>query len=292
MQEIAPQVYIEDRYPGVVLGLLVMAQGSILIDSPPCPDNARSWKSALRAFNGRGPNHVLIYLDHHPDRCLGGRHFSNTIVAHEHAALVFSERPNMFRSQTIHRGENWELCPSMQGVRWGQPNVFFDEAISFHWDDDPVTAFHRGGVSPSAVWVVWPSRRVIFVGDTVTAREPPFLAEADFATWEANLDELARTYADYRIIGSRDGVLRLEHVLAFRDWLHHVHEELRKARARRLSAGEIARKLTEANLSRWVRPDLDEKRRNLYQQRLLYGFEQAYQNLKGRRRQRQRRRKR
>ena len=173
MHEIAPHVYLEDRYPGVVVGLLHLARGSVLIDSPPCPDANRAWRTALRAFNGRGPERVLVYLDYQADHCLGGRNLSHTVVAHTYVGEMFQPRTNLFRGQTAGQGENWELCSNSQGMRWVPPNMLFDRGLAFYWDDAPVHLTHRPGPTPGSIWVAWAGARVVFVGDAgCTASRP------------------------------------------------------------------------------------------------------------------------
>ncbi len=54
MQSIADNVYIEDHYLGVTLGVIQMARGLVQIDAPPSPEDSRSWRAALMSLSG-GP---------------------------------------------------------------------------------------------------------------------------------------------------------------------------------------------------------------------------------------------
>src|ERR1051326_8026531 len=67
MREIARQVYIEDQYPGVVLGAISLPHGLIQIDAPPSPEDGRSWRASLLNLNS-GVERILVNLDAHPDR--------------------------------------------------------------------------------------------------------------------------------------------------------------------------------------------------------------------------------
>ena len=54
MQEIIKNVYIEDQFPGVTLGVIVTPRGLIQIDAPPSPEDARSWRAALMNLGDPG----------------------------------------------------------------------------------------------------------------------------------------------------------------------------------------------------------------------------------------------
>ena len=104
MDAIAENVYIEDRYQGVTLGVITQARGLIQIDAPPSPEDGRAWRASLMGM-GNGPERVLINLDAHPDRTLGVRAMDCTVIAHEKTAQAFRNRPTTFKAA-------WRLHPS------------------------------------------------------------------------------------------------------------------------------------------------------------------------------------
>lgn len=289
MHEIAPHVYLEDRYPGVVVGLLHLARGSVLIDSPPCPDANRAWRTALRAFNGRGPERVLVYLDYQADHCLGGRNLSHTVVAHTYVGEMFQPRTNLFRGQTAGQGENWELCSNSQGMRWVPPNMLFDRGLAFYWDDAPVHLTHRPGPTPGSIWVAWAGARVVFVGDAVVHREPPFLAAADLDLWRQSLDHLRTHFEGWTVVGSRDGVLAWEAIHGFRAWLDTLAQRLQAEAEQYTPPETLAQDLTAEWLPRW--PTSDAARATVFRQRLTHGLQQLYSRAFYRPPRRRRRRK-
>ena len=52
MDAIAKNVYIEDRYLGVTLGVIVQPRGLIQIDAPPAPEDGRSWRASMMGMGG------------------------------------------------------------------------------------------------------------------------------------------------------------------------------------------------------------------------------------------------
>ena len=72
MHQINHGIYYEDTYLGVTLGAMVFNQGTILIDAPLRPEDARAWRSVLHNVRG-GSSRLMISLDAHLDRTLGAR---------------------------------------------------------------------------------------------------------------------------------------------------------------------------------------------------------------------------
>jgi hypothetical protein len=74
MQKIAPKVYLENKYIGVNLGLVVIGQGLLLVDSPLHPEDVKEW---FKVVSERGQPRFLVLLDSHPDRVLGSRNLAS-----------------------------------------------------------------------------------------------------------------------------------------------------------------------------------------------------------------------
>ena len=139
MDAISKNVYIEDRYLGVTLGVIVQPRGLVQIDAPPSPEDGRIWRASLMGMGG-GPERVLINLDAHPDRTLGARAMDCTVIAHEKTAQAFRNRPNTFKAQGDETGANWEAIPGLGSVRWAPPEISFVEKMTLHWGDMPILA--------------------------------------------------------------------------------------------------------------------------------------------------------
>ncbi|NJN79808.1 MAG: hypothetical protein HC797_04675 [Anaerolineales bacterium] len=88
MQEVTKNIYIDDQFPGVTLGVIVTPRGLIQIDAPPSPEDARTWRASLMSLGG-GIERVLVNMDAHPDRTLGARAMDCIVVAHEKLQIFF-----------------------------------------------------------------------------------------------------------------------------------------------------------------------------------------------------------
>jgi cyclase len=272
MQSIADNVYIEDHFLGVTLGVVQQARGLIQIDAPPSPEDVRSWRGSLMSLSG-GSERLLILLDAHPDRTLGARAMECTVVAHEKTTQVFRARSTTFKAQGTETGSDWETIPGLGTVRWAAPEISFSSQISLHWDGTPVLLEHHAGPTPGAVWVVLPEQKVVFVGDLVCKAQPPFLAHADLPEWLEGLELLlSDEYRGFTVVSGRGGTVASATIRAQVDLLGRMHERLEKM-ARRGSSPDATEK--------WVEPFLktfrsSAARHKLYVQRMRYGLRYYY----------------
>lgn len=272
MDEIAKNVYIEDRYLGVTLGVIVQPRGLIQIDAPPAPDDGRIWRASLMGMGG-GPERVLINLDAHPDRTLGARAMDCTVIAHERTAQAFRNRPNTFKAQGDETGANWEAIPGLGSVRWAPPEISFMEKMTLHWGDTPILLESHPGPASGAIWVILPEEKLMFVGDAVTKSQPPFLANASLPEWIETLKALQDPqYKGYTIVSSRGGVVTAQQVRTQADMLKRLYDKVEKLGTKKSPAAAIE-KLVDQLLKDFKVPSARYKQ---YAHRLLYGLNHYY----------------
>lgn len=272
MQSIADNVYIEDHYLGVTLGVIQMARGLVQIDAPPSPEDSRSWRAALMSLSG-GPERVLVILDAHPDRTLGARAMDCTVIAQEKTAQVFRTRPTTFKAQGTETGADWETIPGLGTVRWAPPELSFTGDLALHWGEEPVVLEHHPGPTGGASWVLLRGQKVVFVGDLVSKSQPPFLAHADLPAWIEGLELLlSPDYRGYTIVSGRGGTVATAVIKAQLDYIEKVHERLEKM-AKRGTSPDATEKLIEPLLTSFKSSAAKHKQ---YVQRLRYGLRYYY----------------
>jgi glyoxylase-like metal-dependent hydrolase (beta-lactamase superfamily II) len=272
MDTIANNVYIEERYLGVTLGVIVQPRGLVQIDAPPSPDDGRTWRASLMGMGG-GPERVLVNLDAHPDRTLGARTMDCTVIAHEKTAQAFRNRPNTFKAQGDETGANWEAIPGLGSVRWAPPEISFVEKMTLHWGDTPILLESHPGPSSGAIWVILPVEKVVFVGDTVTKAQPPFLAYASLPEWiEALKLLLEPEYKGFTIISGRGGVVNTQVIRSQVDILKRIHDKVEKLGGKKASPAAVE-KLADLLLKDFKAPAARQKQ---YTHRLRYGLNHYY----------------
>ncbi|MDD5370345.1 MAG: hypothetical protein PHQ40_14775 [Anaerolineaceae bacterium] len=272
MQEIAPGIYIEDQYIGVILGAISLAHGLILVDAPPRAEDVRSWRSALLNLGG-GVDRLLVNLDSHIDRTLGSRGMECPVVAHDKASLVFRNRPTTFKAQNADTGAEWEQIIGLGSIRWAPPEISFTHQMMFHWGDFPVSLEYHPGPNPGAVWVVIPSAKVVFLGDAVTPEQPPFLANADLPVWIENLRLLLNPeWRDYFMVSGRCGLVTQKDVRGQVELLEQINGEMDK-----LAGTKEPPEATDGLVPRLVAAlRVPADRKLFYTQRLRWGLSHYY----------------
>ncbi len=268
MQEIAKNVFIEDRFLGVVLGVVVTPRGLIQIDAPPAPEDARAWRASLMGLGG-GSEHLLVNLDAHPDRTLGARAMDCPVVAHEKTAFIFRSRPNAFKAQGEETGADWESIPGLGSVRWAPPEISFLDQLAIHWSDSPVILEHRPGPAGGAIWAHLPKEKIIFLGDAVIKNQPPFLAGSNLKEWlDALKILLSAEYKGYIFVSGRGGIVNAVTIKAQYDFLKIVYDKLNKSSAKKPSPAAMEKLI--ASLTAWFKAPV--ARQKQFAQRLRYGL--------------------
>jgi len=271
MQQIDNGIVYEDSYLGVTLGALTFSHGVILIDAPIRPEDTRAWRASVMTQRS-GSNRLLVSLDAHPDRTLGTRALECTIVAHQKAAQVFRNRPTIFKGQSVETGAAWETYGDAIGMRWASPDITFTERMSLHWGAPEVILEHHPGPTPGSIWVIMPAAKTVFVGDTLTLNQPPFLAQAELGAWLEGLDALTKTYAEYTIVCGRGGLAKTEDVRSLRKMLKEILQTMEQLAAKN-APPEATQEMVNPLLSHYT---FAAKLRDLYTTRLTYGLHQCF----------------
>lgn len=278
MHQISPGIYFEDMYSGVTLGTIIQPHGTIMIDAPLRADDARSWRSALNNL-ASGPSRILVNLDSHLDRTLGSRALDCAIVAHQTTAQVFRNRPSVFKGHNADSGAEWEVSNDVFGTRWAVPDITFSDQLYFQWGGPEVILEHHPGPTLGSIWVIIPSAKVIFVGDTILFDQPPFLASADLEAWIVSLELLNNQYKDYNIISGRGGPDGIKGVRAQLNIIKYILNGLEK-----LAKKNAPPEKTEGMISQLMaKISIPTSRREHYIQRLRHGlyyyYSQHYQPI-------------
>lgn len=268
MQEIVKNIYIDDQYAGVTLGVIVTQRGLIQIDAPPSSEDARSWRASLMGIGG-GLERVLINLDAHPDRTLGARAMDCMVIAHEKTAHIFRTRPSTFKAQGEETGADWESIPGLGSVRWALPEISFSEQMALHWGSSPVLLEHHAGPASGSIWVHLPKEKILFVGDTVLKNQPPFLAGSNLKSWLDSLNELTdSSYKGYTFISSRGGVVNQAAIKTQHDFLKQVNDKLNKVTTKKPKPATLEKMVT--SLQTWFKAPAAKQKQ--FAQRLRYGL--------------------
>jgi glyoxylase-like metal-dependent hydrolase (beta-lactamase superfamily II) len=273
MKKIKADIYLETKYPGVAVAAVLLDGGTVLIDSPLSPDDSRDWLAQLKKA-GASERRVLVNLDAHPDRSLGAQTLGAEAVAHRDTARQFRRRASIFKALKQETGAEWEQLSGLSGLRWVMPRVLYSEQTALQFGAEEVRIEHHPGPHPGASWALLTGAKVAFIGDTVSIKQPPFLAAADIGAWVDSLDLLlSPDYKGYKLICSRGGEASTKDVREQRRFLKDVEARLGRLAQRKAKAKE-SEKLAPKLIQKYKYP---KKYEALYSQRLKYGLKQYYE---------------
>jgi glyoxylase-like metal-dependent hydrolase (beta-lactamase superfamily II) len=273
MRKITSDVYIENRFPAVHLGLIAIGGKVLLVDCPIRLEDGRSWLSQASEY---GKPLYMALLDHHPDRVIGARDLRMPLVGQTNTSQIMATKSDSFKGSAHPIGAETDKLKRVTGVSRAIPNLAFTFEMTIRMGGGEVEFWHRPGPMEGAMWVVNQDREVIFIGDAVTVAEPPFLGEADIEAWLDTLDEL-RSFEDrsYHLISSRDGLIDREDI-------NTMARFLRKVRVRIERLGEIEEPASEFDsIAGGLLDDfeLTGARRERARLRLRVGLEDLYQKV-------------
>jgi len=275
MKEIAKNVFIENSFPGVILGAIRLEQGLILIDTPLYSRDAQLWRSSLTK-SGSSSERLLVLLDEHLDRSIGTRAMKCVTIAHERTAQVLGNRPTSAKPVSAKTGALWETLEDLGTIHGLQPEITFTHSMNINWGDEPVVLEYHAGPSRGSIWVLLPAAKVIFIGDCVLNNQPPFLASADLDAWLESLSLLRSSkYRDYILISGRSGMVTQKEAKNQTALLKRILSGLEKLAHHKTEPGaneDFALELLKDFSAR------NRKEEEMFKARLLWGLQQLYNN--------------
>jgi len=219
MHKLTSHIYVETAFPGVTVGVIVTKQGLICVDTPTHPGDAQRWRLKLSQQFNR-PILYVINTDHHRDRVLGNQWFESPVIAHTLTGERLRLYPEVLKSGTPDSSPDFELAKELAGVRVISPQVMFTEELILLKCDQEIILRHKPGSAPGSAWVLLPQAGVVFTGDAVVMDTHPFLVDANFEQWAANLAELRKAkFPAKTIVPGRGKPTDKAHVKWMQDYL-------------------------------------------------------------------------
>jgi glyoxylase-like metal-dependent hydrolase (beta-lactamase superfamily II) len=226
MRRVTHGVYIENRYPALHLGLVVVNGKVLLVDNPVRLEDGRAWLHQAAEY---GKPLYTVLLDHHPDRVVGARDLVIPIVGHQVTSQILAAKSDSFKGNTHPIGAETDRLKRVTGVSRAIPNLTFTDQMTIRMSGVEIELLHCPGPTHGSIWVVLHNAKAIFIGDAVTVSEPPFLGEADTESWLNTLDELrVSRYRSYHLISSRDGLIGREEINAMARLIRKVQVRIER----------------------------------------------------------------
>lgn len=202
MREIGPGVYVESAFQGGNVGLVVMDEGTLLIDTPMMPWEAHEWSRTVEEIAGDSVRFV-INTDHSPERSLGNQFFSAPIVGHESGWKEVTSYSESYRQRLIDSLQtgDTERDTELSELTLAPPNLTLATRLMLYFGDKGVQLIHVGGYACSSVLVYLQEEKILFTGNVVVHDTHPVLAHADSKQWLSVLTRIRRMPFDTLVPG-------------------------------------------------------------------------------------------
>jgi len=195
-------VFTSDLYAQVTSGVIMTAEGTVIIDTLPFPIEAR----AMAQFVARRSNSVrhIILTHYHADHTYGAYLFPDVnVLAHARCRQLLETRGR--EGLAAAQAES----PELQEVALRLPNLTFDEGeIDLCLGGKSMRLFHTPGHSDDVISVWVEEDHVLFASDTVMP--VPLVVDGDLETLQASLRRLMTMQPDCIVPGHGEVILRGE----------------------------------------------------------------------------------
>ena len=201
MEQVAPGVYVENRYAGGNVGFVVTADGVVCVDVPMLLQDVREWTAQIQSVTDK-PIVALIETDCDPERTAGTAWVDAPLVAHDAAW----DRIKTQNSDRVGGQAEGMPEPAAQGEdrRVRLPDITFSERLVLHKGDREIHVIYGGGHSLATSMVYLPGDNIVFAGDIIYCNAHPSMAQAETKQWLLTLNQLRKMPLNLIIPGHGD----------------------------------------------------------------------------------------
>jgi len=227
MRQVGEHCFVETKYLGCNIGVILTHEGPILIDTPALPQDAADLKAQLKDLPSRRINRI-IYTHEHFDHVIGSAYLTRKgIVAHQ-AVVRDIEYLQRNLGAEINRffpdlyGQYQAVFDSVEII---PPQITFTRAMTLYAGNLTLELTHIGGHSPASILVYVKEDRVLFCGDIVDVGMPFVTPYSRFDEWIAAL-KLIEGMDAAKIVPGHDEICSKETVRATRRYFETVCERV------------------------------------------------------------------
>lgn len=193
VQEVVPGVFAATGMVGANTGLIQTDIGSVLVDAPFVPSQARAWRAEVERLSPAGVAY-LINTDHHLGHILGNCYLPTALtIGHE---LAWKQLKALDRSVVVEKAieqahdQLADLGAQLADVRIILPQLTVGHTMTLWCGSQSIDILHLGGHTPGTLAVYLPAHRLLFAGDIVVNGRHPYVGDANSRQWLEALQKL------------------------------------------------------------------------------------------------------
>ena len=195
MKKIVTGIYVESETSVCNSSIVVTPEGTVVIDTPMFPDNAKQWAKQAENF---GPVKYLINTEPHGDHTTGNCYFGGTLISHEGVRdTILANKISDVKGMLQMRWPNAEIP---KDFRFRAPDITYTGKLTFYFGGFTFNLIHMPGHTPFQTVVYIPEKRIVFTSDNIS-RAVPFFHQAVPDVWLKTLKEMKKLDVDYVVPG-------------------------------------------------------------------------------------------
>jgi len=229
VQQIIEHVFVETKYLGCNVGIVLTQQGPVVIDTPMFPNDVRDLRDQIRRLTKQRIAY-LIYTHEHFDHVLGAKGLTNRVIAHYKAAVDIEYlKKNLPEEITFFNPDLYKQHKDIfDNIDIIPPQITFVNEMKLYTGSPELELSWLGGHSPASIMIYIPQDKVLFCGDNVDVSMPFIAPYSRFGEWINALKRIEGMAVE-RIVPGHDDVCSMKDVhrtrVLFetaRDWIQKL----------------------------------------------------------------------
>ncbi len=244
MKEIRKQIWVETEWQGANVSSIGTEKGTVLIDTPTFPGNARTWLAKITEA-GLPAISYIINTDHHFDHLLGNCFFIGLVITNKLAAEEIA-RPGgtLFEGMIDRWKDNFpeEVEEAKKVCKLMTPNLVFSKNMDLNLGNRTLQIIHVGGHTPGTSVVYIQQEKVLFSGDTIVSNRHPFMGQGNLKEWVKALEEITKMDIE-TIVPGHGEICTIKEACQLLNYFGEIESELREQKKKGLPKEEAIKKI-------------------------------------------------
>jgi glyoxylase-like metal-dependent hydrolase (beta-lactamase superfamily II) len=238
MEKVTDNVYTLLNLRGCNSSFVVTTEGTVIIDTPMVPDDARKWREEVEQF---GDVRYVINNEPHNDHVAGNCWMGGMLVAHESTREAIKHN----RQESLEGQMRWmapDALPLDKDFHYRLPDITFSQDLRIYLGKHTIHIIPVPGHTPSQTAVFVPEEGIIFASDNVTMGMP-IMIDALPEEWLKSLKKLKALDIDI-IVPGHGPVCDKAALDVTYDNVEYITSELEKAINKGWRLNEIQERVT------------------------------------------------